>query len=571
MKIPLNRQPDNGLNTTSSYTSVSRSGFVKWITLCVVLTNVFVAIVGLIYLRSSRNQYEQKSSIVAQSLAQILEKTIASELDKISLTLLTVKDEFEEHNDSGNIDAQQLNAFLTHQKERLPIIESLRIADEDGLVKYGPGVASAAAANIADREHFIRPRDDPNAGVCICQPVFARISRKWVLPLSQRLNHADGTFAGVAYVIIDIAHFAKLFSVIDIGKHGGISLRDHEMGIIARFPPPEDIGTIIGNKKLSPELQQKLKDNTKSGTFFTPTSWDNVPKVVSYRKIHEYPLYVNIGIATEDYLTAWWQEINMIGGISILFFMLTAFTALIVYRYIDVLRKTSLLLSGSHEKLEQKVNERTMELDNANKSLQEGHSRLITVLNSIDAMVYVADMETHEILFINDYIKIFLGNILGKKCWQVLRRGEVGPCTSCSNKFLIGPDNMPTGVYHSEHFNTVTGRWYDCRARAIPWIDGTIKRLQIATDITERKQAEEDNEKLIASLQDALDNVKQLSGLLPICASCKKIRDDKGYWTQIESYIHTHSEAEFSHSICPDCARKLYPQFCDTPQDDKVE
>jgi hypothetical protein len=59
-------------------------------------------------------------------------------------------------------------------------------------------------------------------------------------------------------------------------------------------------------------------------------------------------------------------------------------------------------------------------------------------------------------------------------------------------------------------------------------------------------------------LTDALDQIKVLSGFLPICASCKKIRDDKGYWNQIEEYIRDHSEAEFSHSICPDCANKLY-------------
>lgn len=62
----------------------------------------------------------------------------------------------------------------------------------------------------------------------------------------------------------------------------------------------------------------------------------------------------------------------------------------------------------------------------------------------------------------------------------------------------------------------------------------------------------------VETLQSAMENVKQLSGLLPICASCKKIRDDKGYWTQIESYIRDHSEAEFSHGICPDCAKKIY-------------
>ena len=69
------------------------------------------------------------------------------------------------------------------------------------------------------------------------------------------------------------------------------------------------------------------------------------------------------------------------------------------------------------------------------------------------------------------------------------------------------------------------------------------------------------NAQLFIELQKALTQVKQLSGLLPICASCKKIRDDKGYWNQIESYIRDRSEAEFSHGICPECMKKLYPGF----------
>jgi len=70
-----------------------------------------------------------------------------------------------------------------------------------------------------------------------------------------------------------------------------------------------------------------------------------------------------------------------------------------------------------------------------------------------------------------------------------------------------------------------------------------------------------EREELIRNLQEALGKVKQLSGFLPICASCKKIRDDQGYWNQIEAYICEHSEAEFSHGICPDCARRIYGKF----------
>jgi PAS domain S-box-containing protein len=94
-------------------------------------------------------------------------------------------------------------------------------------------------------------------------------------------------------------------------------------------------------------------------------------------------------------------------------------------------------------------------------------------------------------------------------------------------------------------------------------VEGERFYQSIIRDITRRKQAEAEREKLIGELQEALAQVKTLSGLVPICASCKKIRDDSGYWNQIELYIEKHSTAEFSHSICPECARKLYPQLYD--------
>jgi hypothetical protein len=83
----------------------------------------------------------------------------------------------------------------------------------------------------------------------------------------------------------------------------------------------------------------------------------------------------------------------------------------------------------------------------------------------------------------------------------------------------------------------------------------------IAYDITERKKVEAERTNLIAHLNETLSKVKTLSGLLPICASCKKIRDDHGYWQKLETFVHEHSNAEFSHSICPDCMERLYPDF----------
>ncbi|MCG3208875.1 MAG: hypothetical protein FOGNACKC_02488 [Anaerolineae bacterium] len=85
------------------------------------------------------------------------------------------------------------------------------------------------------------------------------------------------------------------------------------------------------------------------------------------------------------------------------------------------------------------------------------------------------------------------------------------------------------------------------------------ERVQAANE--QFKRESEEKERLIAELQAALAKIKTLRGLIPICANCKKIRDDKGFWQQVEIYIEAHSNAEFSHGICPDCKKKLYPEF----------
>jgi PAS domain S-box-containing protein len=85
----------------------------------------------------------------------------------------------------------------------------------------------------------------------------------------------------------------------------------------------------------------------------------------------------------------------------------------------------------------------------------------------------------------------------------------------------------------------------------------------ISRNVTERKNLELEREKLIRQLQDALGSVKTLTGLLPICAYCKKIRDDQGYWNQLEAYVALHSRANFSHGICPDCAVRLRQEIND--------
>lgn len=103
-------------------------------------------------------------------------------------------------------------------------------------------------------------------------------------------------------------------------------------------------------------------------------------------------------------------------------------------------------------------------------------------------------------------------------------------------------------------------RYYELHETAVTLPDGSTGILTVSTDITERKASDAQREKLIEELKKALAHVKTLRGLLPICASCKKIRDGRGYWNQLETYISRHSDASFTHGLCPDCAVKTMKQ-----------
>jgi PAS domain S-box-containing protein len=133
-----------------------------------------------------------------------------------------------------------------------------------------------------------------------------------------------------------------------------------------------------------------------------------------------------------------------------------------------------------------------IERKQAEEASRESQERVLTILDSLDAIVYVADMKTYEVIFANKYLRDLFGNIEGKICWQAIQSGQTGPCDFCTNTKLVDAEGNPAGTYRWEFQNTRIGRWYYALDRAIRWVDGRTVRLEIATDITERKRIEED-------------------------------------------------------------------------------
>ncbi len=123
--------------------------------------------------------------------------------------------------------------------------------------------------------------------------------------------------------------------------------------------------------------------------------------------------------------------------------------------------------------------------------LKNINERFAVVMDSLDALVYVADMETHELLFMNRYGKKLWGkDVVGEVCWKILQSNQDGPCSFCTNDRLLDADRLSNGVCVWELRNTVNQRWYHCRDLAIRWPDGRMVRMEIATDITDLKEME---------------------------------------------------------------------------------
>ena len=154
------------------------------------------------------------------------------------------------------------------------------------------------------------------------------------------------------------------------------------------------------------------------------------------------------------------------------------------------------------------------------------------------------------------------GELLGQSVELLMSESFRGKHAMHRETFLSEPQVRPMGVGRDLAASRRDGSEFPVEIGLNPLEtrEGTMV-LASVIDLTARKEAEEAREKLIQELREALSEVKSLRGLIPICANCKKVRDDAGFWQNVESYVRARTEAEFSHSVCPECGPKLFGEF----------
>ena len=179
------------------------------------------------------------------------------------------------------------------------------------------------------------------------------------------------------------------------------------------------------------------------------------------------------------------------------------------------------------------------------------------LFNSLGDAIFVHDM-TGRIIDANDYACRRYGYSYDK--FQTMQVNEVDSPEQAEHikkriQLLLKNGHIIFETVHKDCHNS----YFPVEVTAkLGVYEGEQVVLVIAHEITARKKIEKERDIIAKNLKAALDNIKTLNGLLPICSKCKKIRDDTGYWNQLESYIQKYSDANFSHGLCPECSEKLY-------------
>ncbi len=326
--------------------------FARWLWLGTMTLYLFAIGIAFFVLIQERHRVDEQVRLLTDNYSKTLEGELGSFIRNIDSTLLTVADEVDRENRQGGINGRELEAFLAHQNAHIPEALGLRVSDAQGISRYEAGNTTFHLANIADRAYFIQQRDDPAAGLVITAPLFGRTSNQPIIIFSRRLVHPDGSFAGEVHASVSIAQLTRILAKLDLGPHGNSGLWS-KTTLIARYAKDDPHSARTGAQTPSAKLHQLLASGTTDAFYHTRSGIDGVMRLYRFNRVGDYPLYMLIGLADQDYLGQWQADAIRVVGFTILFILATTAFAWLAQsawkQNVRLLKWNELLLSSAGE------------------------------------------------------------------------------------------------------------------------------------------------------------------------------------------------------------------------------
>ncbi|MGL6245135.1 sensor domain-containing diguanylate cyclase [Pseudomonas sp.] len=296
---------------------------------------------------NSRQYHLHDKEVAMSNLAQTLASQAQSSIKQADTLLFTLVDRVE----NEGLEQRQLprlRRLLSSQRSELAQLHGLFVFDEQGRWVANSNGADVPGANNSDREYFIFHRDHPDRGPHIGPSIKSRSTSEWIMTVSRRINHPDGSFAGVALATIYLNHFLGLYDSIDMGNNGVINLIADNSTIVVRRPFKEtEIGTSLANGPLFSQLLPK----GDSGTATVKSYLDGVERVVGFRRVEGYPLIIFAALDKADVLAGWREESILSAGIVLLLLVFLGGLGFRLIRFMKQQNHTQSVLLDAQEKL----------------------------------------------------------------------------------------------------------------------------------------------------------------------------------------------------------------------------
>ena len=428
---------------------------------------------------------------------------------------------------SRDLDAAQ--QILAAVLEKHPDYNNIALSDANGRVLAAG--RPFEETSLADRKHV---REALATGEFAAgEYILTRLGpRHQAFPFALPLLDKQGHVQGLLTAAINLQRFSDFYTTANFPRNSFVAVTDHRGIRLFYFPPKEDTNPL--GKPIKGDVWDAVRHSADSGIFARRGS-DGRKRIFAYAPVRldsaaDPYIYVWSGVPEKRIVAAANQTLQrtlllmlLVGTVALYTAWRFGNRALLqpVHRLVAMTRNLAAGLPlpepanrprrDELDDLTAAFYEMARELDRQQQILLDNQARFRYIMDGLDALVYVADMQTYEILFINETGRQIFGDVTGQICWKSLQAGQTGPCPFCTNQDLVDADGRPAEIYTWEFRNTITGRWYYIHDRAIPWTDGRIVRLEIATDITERKMAEtrlrEESERLAVTLKSIGDGV----------------------------------------------------------------
>jgi PAS domain S-box-containing protein len=278
-------------------------------------------------LDNARREHELAVSNLAQSLSQ----TINAELTLVDAGLKHIAYNLDASIRMPPVTPETIDAMLRSQQDLIPFVDSLLLTDAQGNVMFGKGADRWHLINIAQQKIFKQVLDSRDGDLLVSEPHISPLNQQWVLTLARRLQHRDGSFSGMLFATVDSGHFSSLFSSVQLGTHGAISLRTASLQLVARVSTDQTGPTAIGSNTVSTELSQALKRGPLFGVYASPTALDGIDRRNAFCRVLNFPLLVIAGQGMDIYQGPWLKPLSQIGFLCFLCLLALALMSWLAY------------------------------------------------------------------------------------------------------------------------------------------------------------------------------------------------------------------------------------------------